>query len=127
MFPSLLAGSGFCYSIFGDPRAVSRGRPILLLGFAPASPNCSPHHRNKAFSRGVTAAILGTLRSDDGDANENVKKEIGLITKTTILHVHHTFFVHFFAFTARLEDVKMRNFKLYRGSTQATTKFPLYF
>ena len=35
--------------------------------------------------------VLGTLRSDDGDGNEDVKKAIGLITKTTILHVHHAF------------------------------------
>ena len=35
--------------------------------------------------------VLGTLRSDDGDGNEDVKKAIGLITKTTILHVHHVF------------------------------------
>ena len=33
---------------------------------------------------------LGTLRSHDGDGNEDVKKAIGLISKTTILHVHHT-------------------------------------
>ena len=32
---------------------------------------------------------LGTLRSDDGDGNGNAIKAIGLITKTTILHVHH--------------------------------------
>ena len=37
--------------------------------------------------------IIGTLRSDDGDGNENVVKAIGLpvISKTTTLHVHHTF------------------------------------
>ena len=35
--------------------------------------------------------VLGTLRSDDSDGNEDVKKAVGLITKTTILHVHHTF------------------------------------
>ena len=35
--------------------------------------------------------VLGTLRSVDGDGHEDVKKAIGLITKTTILHVHHTF------------------------------------
>ena len=26
-----------------------------------------------------------------GDGNENVKKAIGLMSKTTILHVHHAF------------------------------------
>ena len=32
---------------------------------------------------------LGTLRSDDGDGNGNATKAIGLISKTTISHVHH--------------------------------------
>ena len=35
--------------------------------------------------------VLATLRSDDADSNEDVKEAIGLITKTTILHVHHAF------------------------------------
>ena len=30
------------------------------------------------------------------------QKTIGLMSKTTTLHVHHAFFVHFFAFTAQL-------------------------
>ena len=34
---------------------------------------------------------LGTLRSDDGDDNGNATKSIGLISKTTILHMHHAF------------------------------------
>ena len=37
------------------------------------------------------AALLGTLRNYDGDGKENVKKGIGLIRKTTTLHVHHAF------------------------------------
>ena len=37
------------------------------------------------------------LRNYDGDGNGNVKKVIGLMNKTTTLHVHHAFFVHFFA------------------------------
>ena len=37
------------------------------------------------------------LRNYDGDGNGNVKKVIGLMSKTTTLHVHHAFFVHFFA------------------------------
>ena len=35
--------------------------------------------------------IIGTLRNYDCDGNENVKKTIGLISKTTTLHVHHAF------------------------------------
>ena len=39
----------------------------------------------------VPAVSLGTLRSNDADGNENVKKTIGFISKTTTLHVHHAF------------------------------------
>ena len=35
--------------------------------------------------------LIGTLRSNDADGNENVKKTIGFISKTTTLHVHHAF------------------------------------
>ena len=42
------------------------------------------------------------IRSDDGDGdvNENVKKAIVLMGKTTTLQVLHAFCVHFFAVTA---------------------------
>ena len=43
-------------------------------------------------------SILGTLRSSDADDNENVKKTIGLISKTTTSHVHHTFLYIYFPF-----------------------------
>ena len=71
--------------------------------------------------------VIRTLRSDDGFGNENVKKAIGLITKTTILHVHHALL--YISLPSLRHDcyVQMPNFKLYRGSTQATTKFPLPF
>ena len=49
----------------------------------------------KFCSGGMLAAIrvkiLGTLRSNDSDGGKNVKKTIGLIRKTTTLHVHHAF------------------------------------
>ena len=66
-----------------------------------------------------------TLRSDDGDRNENVTKAIGLITKTTTLHLHHRVaFLYISLPSLHDYDVKMPNFTLYRGRTQATTKFP---
>ena len=34
---------------------------------------------------------VGSFSNDDGDGNENVKKAIGLLSKTTSLHVHHAF------------------------------------
>ena len=70
--------------------------------------------------------LLGTLRSDDGGSNGNVKKAIGLLTKTTTLHVHHAF-LYVSLQSLHDYDVKMANFTFYRGSTQATTKFLLSF
>ena len=39
----------------------------------------------------VLEETLGTLRSNDVDGKENVKKTIGFINKTKTLHVHHAF------------------------------------
>ena len=41
---------------------------------------------------GVNGCVnLGTLRSNNRDGGKNVKKAIGLISKTATLHMHHTF------------------------------------
>ena len=64
------------------------------------------------------------LRSNDADGNENVKKTIGLISKTTTLHVHHAFCTFLCPFLHDC-DVKMPNFAFYGGRKQATTKFYL--
>ena len=69
---------------------------------------------------------LGTLRSDDGDGNGDATKAIGLIRKTTILHVHHAF-LYISLPSLHDYDVKMPNFTMYRGSTKAKTRFPLSF
>ena len=55
--------------------------------------------------------LLGTLRSDDDDGNGNTTKAIGLISKTTILHVHHTF-LYISLLSLHDYDVKMPNFTL---------------
>ena len=52
---------------------------------------------------------MGTLRSIDADGNENAIKTIGLMSKTTTLHVHHAFLYISFLFLHDL-DVKMPNF-----------------
>ena len=66
---------------------------------------------------------MGTLRSNDADGNENVKKTtIGLIGKTTTSHVHHTILYISFPFLHDY-DVKMPDFLFYGGRAQATTKF----
>ena len=53
-------------------------------------------------------------------------KTIGSISKTTILRVHHAF-LYISLPSLHDYDVKMPNFTMYRGNTQATTKFPLSF
>ena len=50
----------------------------------------------------VIVIIIRQFSNDDGDGNGNVKKTIGLMSKTTTLHVHHAFLYIFFAVTARL-------------------------
>ena len=58
----------------------------------------------------------------DADGNENGKKAMGLISKTITFHVHHAFFVHFFA---ALPDynVKVPEFTFCRGREHKTTTF----
>ena len=75
-----------------------------------------------SFMPQLPQTTLGTLRSNDADDNENVKKTIGLISKTTPSHVHHTILYISFPFLHDY-DVKMPDFLFYGGRTQATTKF----
>ena len=70
----------------------------------------------------VVYLTIGTLRSNDADDNENVKKTIGLISKTTTSHVQHTFLYISFPFSHDC-DVKMPNFAFYEGRKQPKTKF----
>ena len=65
------------------------------------------------------------------DRNEYLKKDktkqnkiktIGLISKTTTLHVHHTFLYNSLPFLHDY-DVKMPNYAFCRERKQATTKF----
>ena len=63
--------------------------------------NSSPGLFPWKLGGGALSTRLGSLSNDDGDVNENGKKAKGFrIGKTTALHVHHAFFVHFFAVTA---------------------------
>ena len=63
-----------------------------------------------------------SFRKNDGDGSENVKKVIGLISKTTTLHVHHAFL---YISLPPLHDygVKLPNFTFYGGRKQAKTSF----
>jgi len=65
---------------------------------------------------------VGTLRSDDATAVRTSKTTIDLVGKKTTIHVHLSFFVHFFA-VLHDYDVKWPNFTFSAGRKQATTKF----
>jgi len=70
--------------------------------------------------------IIRSFSNDDGDGNENGKKTIGLISKTTTLHVHHTF-LYISLPSLHDYDVKMPTFTIYGERKQATTNFPFSF
>ena len=63
--------------------------------------------------------LKGSFSNDDGDGNEDVKKAMGLLRKTTTLHVHHAF-LYISLPSLHDYDVKMPNCKFYGGSKQAT-------
>ena len=48
-------------------------------------------YKLKRFIKACFLSLLGTLRSNDADGNQKVKKRIGFISKKTNLHVHHAF------------------------------------
>ena len=64
--------------------------------------------------------LLGSFSNDDGDGKQDIKKAIGLLCKTTTLHVHHAF-LYISLPSLHDYDVKMPNCKFYGGSKQATT------
>ena len=74
----------------------------------------------------VIVIIIREFSNDDGDGNWNVKTAIGLMSKTTTLHVHHAF-LYIFLPLLHDYDVKMPIFTFYGGRKQATTKFSVSF
>ena len=80
------------------------------------------------FSHDVTGEILafertlGTLRSNDADGNEKVKRTIGSISKCNNFARAPHYFVHFFPIFARLGRENAL-FRVYGGRKEATTKF----
>ena len=72
------------------------------------------------FCASSSRKLLRTLRFNDADGNEKVKKKTdGFISKTTTLHVRHAclyIFLHDY-------DVQMPNFAFYGVCKQVTTKF----
>ena len=94
--------------------------PLIFLTFGTNWRSCIFNRWNGALC--ALNMLLGTLTSNQADGNENVKKAIGLISKTTTSHVHHTF-LHISIPFLHDYDVKMPNFAFYGGRKQATTTF----
>ena len=65
-----------------------------------------------------------SFSNDNGEGKENVKTALGLLSKTTSLHVHHAF-LYMSLSLLHNHDVKMPNFTFHGGFKQATTKFSL--
>ena len=74
----------------------------------------------------VRKMSVGSFSNDNSDSNENVKKAIGLSSRTTSLHVHHTF-LYIFLPLLHDYDMKMPIFTFYGGRKEATTKFSFSF
>ena len=74
------------------------------------------------FLVAVAVVVAGSFSNDDGDGdgNQDVKKAIGLLRKTTTLHVHHAFW-YISLPSLHDYDVKMSNYKFYGGRKQAMT------
>ena len=69
---------------------------VIFVNFPCAAENVSSLSE---LARIAVHFMIETLRNYDGDGNENLKKVIGLISKTTTLYA---FSVHFFAVPAQL-------------------------
>ena len=71
---------------------------------------------------------VGSFSNDDGDGdgNENVKKAIGLLSKTTSLHVHHAF-LYISLPLLHDYDVKMPSFMFYGGCKTSDDKLFFFF
>ena len=103
----------------GKRKEISLYSLYLLFAFLFFFPLETPHTQAKY-------TLLGTLRNQDGDDNENVNKAIGWISKTTTLHVHHAFL--YISLPSRHDyDGKMPNFTFCGGRKQATVKFSFSF
>ena len=67
--------------------------------------------------------ITRTKRSDLGDDKANGKKAIGLISKTTTLHVHNTVFSIFFLPSLHHYDANTPNFTFYGSRNKRQRNF----
>ena len=114
-YPSSKYNEWFLYPVLESERQKANPKQHI-----PAWPIYGSNYRRPPGNR--------DLRSDDGDGdgNGNATKAIGLISKTTILHVHHAF-LYISLPSLQDYDEKMPNFTFYGGRKQATMKFSFSF
>ena len=74
------------------------------------------------WSKAVSRELIS---NDNGISNENFKKVIGLLRKTTNLHIHHSF-SYISLLSLHDNDMKMPNCKFYGGCKQAIKSFFLF-
>ena len=98
------------FSLAGPTREIPSGK----MGHLVCSGSQSERRIRLILPARGFSHVIGTLRSNDADDNENVKKTIGLISKTTTSHVQHTFLFISFPFLHDY-DVKIPNFAFYGG------------
>ena len=70
--------------------------------------------------------LAGSFSNDNGDSSENFKKAIGLLRKTTNLHMHHAF-LHISLLSLHDCDMKMPKCMFYGGRKQAMTNLSFSF
>ena len=76
----------------------------------------------KGLSKSSSNKIIGSLGNDDGDGNEDGKKEVGLISKTTTFHAHHAFW-YISLPSSHDYDLKAPKFTFCRGREHKATTF----
>ena len=95
-------------------RLLSYGKPILMKK--------KQNQKNQKARFLCVKCIIRDFKIQRRGRQRERQKTIGLISKTTTSHVHHTFLYISFPFLHDY-DVKMPNFAFYGGRKQATTKF----
>ena len=93
----------------------------LFLAAWVVSPGVTPSLQAKRPYSGKEQGVTAVRGDGDGDGDENHKNAIGLISKTTTLHVHHTFL--YISLTSLHDyDMKMPNFTFYGSSMKDVDK-----
>ena len=108
--------------------------PIVFMTWCYHTPSSKKERMHSLLSYGVSTVKDGIVFPSFHNRDLNIRRrrrqrkhiKNNLISKTTIFHVHHAF-LQISLPSLYDYDVKMPHFTLYRGSIQATTKFPLSF